>query len=106
MQQEPERLQHLHQLIQHLQQQLRLQHWQLMPSSTAIQPLIVGDDQLAVALSNHLAQQGFYVPAIRPPTVPAGSARLRISLSAAHSLAQVDALIVALQQAEQELLQA
>jgi len=106
MQQEPERLQHLHQLIQHLQQQLRLQHWQLMPSSTAIQPLIVGDDQLAVALSQGLAQQGFYVPAIRPPTVPAGSARLRISLSAAHSLAQVDALIVALQQAERELLQA
>ena len=65
---------------------------QLLPSATAIQPLIVGDNNVALALANKLAERGVLVPAIRPPTVPQGSARLRISLSAAHSADDVRVL--------------
>jgi 8-amino-7-oxononanoate synthase len=67
-----------------------------MPSATAIQPLVVGDSAAAVELSRRLQEQGIWVPAIRPPTVPAGTARLRVSLSAAHAAADVDALLAAL----------
>ncbi|MFU2488488.1 8-amino-7-oxononanoate synthase [Thauera sp. WH-1] len=72
--------------------------WRLAPSTTAIQPLIVGDNATALALAARLEQLGLWVPAIRPPTVPVGSARLRITLSAAHSLADVDRLCAALAQ--------
>lgn len=72
--------------------------WHLADSTTPIQPIIVGENQAALALSKALEQQGFWVPAIRPPTVPMGSARLRISLSAAHEPADVDALLAALRQ--------
>ncbi len=67
-----------------------------LPSITPIQPLVCGDSARAVALSARLAERGFLVPAIRPPTVPEGGARLRVSLSAAHSAADVDALVAAL----------
>ncbi|MFZ1445016.1 MAG: 8-amino-7-oxononanoate synthase [Candidatus Dechloromonas phosphoritropha] len=70
--------------------------WQLLPSATAIQPLIVGDNEAALALANALWERGFWVPAIRPPTVPKGTARLRISLSAAHNAGDIDHLITAL----------
>jgi len=70
--------------------------WTLLPSATAIQPLVVGDSDAAVALGAVLAAQGIWVPAIRPPTVPAGTARLRVSLSAAHTAGDVDALLAAL----------
>ena len=70
--------------------------WRLSPSETAIQPLIVGDNKESVALSDALLARGIWAPAIRPPTVPAGQARLRISLSAAHSVDDVDQLIEAL----------
>lgn len=73
--------------------------WQLMPSDTAIQPLIIGSNEDALAVMAKLDAQGVWVPAIRPPTVPEGTARLRISLSAAHTLAQVDQLVEALAQA-------
>ena len=65
-------------------------------STLPIQPVIVGDNEAALALSARLAERGIFVPAIRPPTVPAGTARLRVSLSAAHSAADVDALAIAL----------
>lgn len=71
--------------------------WALMPSDTPIQPLRVGDDRQALALSAGLAEAGLWVPAIRPPTVPEGTARLRISLSAAHSEADVARLVDTLQ---------
>ena len=68
----------------------------LMDSHTAIQPILIGDAARAMALSRRLRERGLLVTAIRPPTVPAGSARLRVTLSAAHSEAQVQLLLNAL----------
>lgn len=67
--------------------------WQLLPSATAIQPLIVGENAAVLALSTALWERGLWVPAIRPPTVPQGTARLRISVSAAHTADDIDHLI-------------
>jgi 8-amino-7-oxononanoate synthase len=69
---------------------------QLMPSTTAIQPVVVGEAKAASALSAKLLDAGFWVPAIRPPTVPEGSARLRVSLSALHTQEQIERLLAAL----------
>ena len=69
---------------------------ELMPSSTPIQPLVVGGAAAALSLSTELRDRGILVPAIRPPTVPEGAARLRITLSAAHREAHVDRLLEAL----------
>lgn len=68
----------------------------LMPSSTAIQPLLVGDAETALLASQQLKQQGFWVVAIRPPTVPHNESRLRITLTAAHTREDIDALLSAL----------
>lgn len=70
--------------------------WSLLPSATAIQPLIVGENAAARALSAALRAQGIWVPAICPPTVPKGTARLRISLSTLHTSADVARLVAAL----------
>lgn len=70
--------------------------WSLLPSATAIQPLVVGENAAARALSAALRAQGIWVPAICPPTVPKGTARLRISLSALHTSADVAHLVAAL----------
>ena len=67
-----------------------------MDSPTPIQPLLIGDSVRAVELSRLLRERGILVGAIRPPTVPAGTARLRVTLSAAHSVAQVERLLDAL----------
>lgn len=72
--------------------------WTLMPSATAIQPLIVGDNNAALALAKALWERGLWVPAIRPPTVPKGTARLRISVSAAHTAADIDQLVSTLKE--------
>ena len=94
---------HLQHLIATLKANLQLKKWQLMPSITAVQPLVVGSNHAAVGLSEHLQKLGILVPAIRPPTVPVHTARLRISLSAAHSEADVLQLAKAINQAESEL---
>jgi 8-amino-7-oxononanoate synthase len=73
--------------------------WKLGESFTAIQPLIVGDNEIALNLSAALRRLGLYVPAMRPPTVPQGTARLRITLSASHTPAQVQRLLHGLAQA-------
>jgi 8-amino-7-oxononanoate synthase len=70
--------------------------WRLMPSTTAIQPLVIGDNATALRLADRLLERGLWVPAIRPPTVPEGSARLRIALSAAHSADDIGRLLAAL----------
>ncbi len=91
---------HLQALIVRLRSGLAtgLQHsaWQLGESSTAIQPLMIGSNEGALAAMAGLRQRGLWVPAIRPPTVPPGTARLRIALSASHSFTDVDRLIEAL----------
>ena len=69
---------------------------QLMPSDTPIQPILIGESAKAVEWSGHLAEAGLWVPAIRPPTVPEGAARLRVTISAAHSPAHVARLVDAL----------
>jgi 8-amino-7-oxononanoate synthase len=69
---------------------------QVMPSSSAIQPILIGDSQSAVDISNALLDAGFLISAIRPPTVPQGSARLRVTFSALHQEQHVDRLLDAL----------
>jgi 8-amino-7-oxononanoate synthase len=68
----------------------------LMDSATPIQPLLLGTEAAALAASDALLAAGIWVPAIRPPTVPAGTSRLRITFSAAHTDADVDRLLEAL----------
>ncbi len=93
----------LNMLIAYLKENLKLKQWKLLASDTAIQPLIIGGNQESLAVSEYLQTHGILVPAIRPPTVPAGTARLRVSLSAAHSLDDVKQLIAAIHQAERVL---
>ncbi len=101
MQDEPQRRAHLRTLQARLQAGVNAAGlpWRLLPSDTAIQPLIIGSNEDALAVMARLDDQGVWVPAIRPPTVPEGTARLRISLSAAHTVEQVDQLCRALAQA-------
>ena len=75
---------------------------QLADSQTAIQPIIVGDNQRTLQLAASLRERGLWVTAIRPPTVPAGSARLRITLTAAHTESDIDALLEALHDVTRE----
>ncbi|MCC6194945.1 MAG: 8-amino-7-oxononanoate synthase [Burkholderiales bacterium] len=90
---------HLFALIARFREGARGLPWPLLPSPTAIQPLVCGDSAAAVALSERLRERGVWVPAIRPPTVPAGTARLRVSLTAAHTAADVDRLLAELREA-------
>jgi 8-amino-7-oxononanoate synthase len=92
------RREHLRALIDAFRANAAKLPWKLLPSSTPIQPLVVGDARETVRVSDALAARGILVPAIRPPTVPAGTARLRISLSAAHSHADIAALVDALRE--------
>lgn len=87
---------YLQQLIQRFRQGVIEQGWQLMASQTAIQPILLGEESRALALSQALAERGFWVTAIRPPTVPVGQSRLRITLTASHSEADIDCLLNAL----------
>ncbi len=87
---------HLAALIERFRERMRELPYARADSRTAIQPVVVGGNAMAVGLAEALWARGFWVPAIRPPTVPQGTARLRVSLSAAHTTADVDALADAL----------
>ena len=91
---------HLQKLIARLRngllEGLEGSHWQLSPSQTAIQPLLIGRNDEALDVMEGLRTRGIWVPAIRPPTVAEGTARLRIALSAAHTEADIDLLMEAL----------
>jgi 8-amino-7-oxononanoate synthase len=91
---------HLRALIAQLDDGLRLERWQRPASTTAIQPIIIGANDEAMAAAARLHGQGLWVPAIRPPTVAVGTARLRVTLSAAHTEQDVAQLTAALNQLE------
>lgn len=90
------RREHLAALIRQFREGAQQIGLELMDSPTPIQPIVIGDSAQALRLSGMLRERGLLVTAIRPPTVPAGSARLRVTLSAAHSEAQVQLLLNAL----------
>jgi 8-amino-7-oxononanoate synthase len=91
------RRQRLQRHIGHLRRSLSgLKRWSLMNSPTPIQPLLIGENEAALTLSRQLLAHGLLVPAIRTPTVPRGTARLRISLSVAHADEDLESLISAL----------
>jgi len=93
---EPERRAHLFALIERWRDAASALPWETPPSATAIQPLMLGSNNEALRVSDELGKRDIWVPAIRPPTVPEGSARLRITFSASHSFDDVDLLADAL----------
>lgn len=90
------RRRHLDTLIERTRGILKRTCWQPVDSPTAVQPLIIGSNEDTLALAARLDAEGLWVPAIRPPTVPVGTSRLRISLSASHGLEDIDRLEAAL----------
>ena len=81
---------------------LTLSRWQRLASDTAIQPVVIGENAATMAAGQALRERGFWVGSVRPPTVPAGTSRLRITLSAAHTDAQLSQLMAALATIEKE----
>jgi 8-amino-7-oxononanoate synthase len=96
---EPERRTILAAKARRLRERLAAEGWRIGPSQSQIVPVIVGEPQAAVDLSRRLRAAGFFAPAIRPPSVPAGSSLLRISLSYSHSDSAIDRLADALREA-------
>lgn len=96
------RRQRLQQMLKQFQQGVTTLGMKMEPSQTAIQPLVLGSEDAALKAAADLQQQGILVPAIRPPTVPAGTARLRITFSALHEPIHVDRLLDALAKIEVE----
>ncbi|NVM76932.1 8-amino-7-oxononanoate synthase [Duganella sp. SG902] len=94
---------HLQALVAQLDDGLRLERWRRLPSKTAIQPVLIGDNAETMRAGAALYEQGLWVGAIRPPTVAPGTARLRVTLSAAHNSMDVAKLIGALNALEKEL---
>ena len=97
---EQERRERLNTLIHYFRKECEGMGLSLMPSRTPIQPVVIGDEQAAVTFSQRLAEKGIWVTAIRPPTVPEGSSRLRVTLTSEHSLAHVDRLLEALHEVQ------
>ena len=104
MQEDRERLKHLRAMIDFFGDSLKLQFAKLPYSQTAIQPILIGDNATAIAFTEALRERHMFVPAIRPPTVPPGTARLRVSITAAHSADDLFDLITALTDLEVELM--
>ena len=93
----------LNQLITHWQNEMHFSDWKKVASCTPIQPVILGSNANVLAAAKLLNEMGYWIPAIRPPTVPAGSARLRITFSANHSIEELKNLTQALQKIEQQV---
>lgn len=93
---EPEHLRQLNINIAYFRKCCEQENILLSDSSTAIQPVIIGDDEKTIAISKQLFKQGLLVTAIRPPTVPEGTSRLRITLSAAHQNRHINSLVTQL----------
>jgi len=93
---EPWRREHLHALVGRFRDRAKGAGLPLASSDTPIQPLLLGEPSVAVSASERLLERGFLVAAIRPPTVPKGTSRLRVTLSAIHEEADVDRLVEAL----------
>ena len=102
---EPQRRDHLNTLIQYFRNEVAGLGLTLMDSATAIQPILVGDAEKALAMSHALREKGLIVTAIRPPTVPKDTARLRVTLSASHAMSDIDQLISGLHFAKQQIIQ-
>ena len=103
IQQEPARRARLWQNREHMYQGLLAMGCQLTKTESPILPIIVNDPGLAVEMSKQLRRQGIYIPAIRPPTVPKGTSRLRLTVTAEHSIEQIDAALATIQQVGQSL---
>ncbi len=101
LQQESWRQTHLQKLIQFFKQEAQALGLMLLPSDTAIQPLVLNSAEQALAWSEALLQEHILVTAIRPPTVPANSSRLRITLSAAHSESDIEHLLCSLKKIQE-----
>jgi 8-amino-7-oxononanoate synthase len=86
------------------QDEMKFLQWEKLPSCTAIQPVILGSNANALLAAKLLDEAGYWIPAIRPPTVPKGSARLRITFSADHSEADVRQLIKTLKEIEKSVI--
>jgi 8-amino-7-oxononanoate synthase len=95
---------HLNKLIRIWQDEMQFAQWEKVSSCTAIQPIILGSNANALLAAKLLDKAGYWIPAIRPPTVPNGSARLRITFSANHSEAELRQLIATLKAVEQEVM--
>lgn len=103
IQQEPERRTRLWKNREKMHQGLTGMGYQLTKTQSPILPILVKDAELAMKMSQLLREKGIYIPAIRPPTVPKGTSRLRITVTAEHSLEQIDTALVAIQQIGQSL---
>jgi len=102
VQQDEWRRDKLHQLIKRFRNGCEQLGLELMDSPTPIQPIMVGGADKAMQMSAALEKQGIFIGAIRPPTVPQGAARLRVTLSASHSEEQLDRLLGALDNVQKE----
>lgn len=104
MQEDRERLKHLRTMIDFFGNSLKLQFAKLPYSQTAIQPIIIGDNATTMAFAEALRDRHMFVPAIRPPSVPPGTSRLRVSITASHTADDLFDLITALTDLEVELM--
>jgi 8-amino-7-oxononanoate synthase len=96
---------HLARLVTLFDGELKPRRWQRLVSHTAIQPIVIGANDEALRVAARLHEQGLWVPAIRPPTVAPGTARLRVTLCAAHTQDEVAQLAAALNRLETEQLE-
>jgi 8-amino-7-oxononanoate synthase len=97
------RRKNLFDLIKYWRQNAHFSQWKCLPSSSAIQPIIIGSNESTLNIAEQLRQANIWVPAIRPPTVPKNTARLRVTLNADHSLVQVQSLIERIMQIKKNL---